>query len=203
MFKIKDLSWNSQNWSHLLGKPGHTRTLGIMYKRRWDKGPVCVWVPAVLQLLPQCGEGAGEDWSSSFGLSLGSERGPRSGKRMGPQRHGHGSQLLSHRAPYLELGERPARGPRPSGDRIHTLGSSVGGRAWHTLSTQLRLAVTVLPQRILGNWNSGPVLFSPLFLILEKGEGRQKDKERHIDAREKYRSDASCTCPNRQPRHAP
>lgn len=78
MFKTKDLSWNSQNWSHLLWKPGHTRNLGIMYERRWDKGPACVLVPAVLQLLPQRREGVGEGWSSSFSLSLGSERGPRS-----------------------------------------------------------------------------------------------------------------------------
>ena len=44
-------------------------------------------------------------------------------------------------------------------------------------------------------------------LILERGEGREREWERNIDVREKHRSVASHMCPvgepNLQPRHVP
>ena len=44
-------------------------------------------------------------------------------------------------------------------------------------------------------------------MILETEEGREKERARNINAREKYRSVASCMCPdwglNLQPRHVP
>ena len=34
-----------------------------------------------------------------------------------------------------------------------------------------------------------------MYLFLEKGQGREKERERNMDVGEKHRSVASCTCP--------
>ena len=44
-----------------------------------------------------------------------------------------------------------------------------------------------------------------IYLFLERGEGREKERERNIDVREKHQSVAPCTWPiqgpNPQPKH--
>ena len=46
-----------------------------------------------------------------------------------------------------------------------------------------------------------------IYLFLERGEGRKKERERNIDVREKHRWVTSCMCPdwgpNPQPGHVP
>ena len=42
-----------------------------------------------------------------------------------------------------------------------------------------------------------------IYLFLESGEGREKERERNIGAREKHRSVASYTPPTRHPAHNP
>ena len=64
----RDLSSNSPSPGRFLGKPGH-RGLGMIYKRCWNREPVCALGPAVLQLLLQSREGSGGR-TSSFIWSL-------------------------------------------------------------------------------------------------------------------------------------
>ena len=51
------------------------------------------------------------------------------------------------------------------------------------------------------------LFFQRFYFFLERGEGREKERERNINVREKYRSVSSHTCPNQglnpQPRHVP
>ena len=46
-----------------------------------------------------------------------------------------------------------------------------------------------------------------IYLFLKRGEGREKERQRNTDAREKHQSFASCLCPdqglNLKPRHVP
>ena len=52
-------------------------------------------------------------------------------------------------------------------------------------------------------WNMHVFVFLRFYLFLEKGEGRDKKRDRNVDVREKHRLVASCTSPDWEPNPKP